>query len=268
MSFVEGVALWIAIGGYAFGFAALVGAAVLRRERPRRLGGAVAAVAWAAHGVAIVLRWIATGHAPVQGAYENALAGAWFLPLIAAVVARRYGAAARILPAVLAATLLVLGNGVTAPATQAPLEPPFRSNWLVVHVAFAWLAFGSYLVTSVLAGYHLVLSARRDAAAAARAPVVDELAAKLVAFGFISHSVMIAAGAIWAHGLWGRYWAWDPIETWSLVTWLVYAAYLHLRFTLGWKGRRASWLALGAVAGVVVTFFGIGVVSEVHTGLL
>ncbi len=268
MTTVEGFALWFAVAGYALGFAALSATAFFDRKVLRAAGWILAAGGWASHAAAIVARWIATGHAPVMGSYENSLAGAWFLPGIAAGLIRQYRPAARAAPVVLAATLLLLGNGIMGSPTLTALEPPFRSNWLVVHVVFAWLAFGSYLVTSALAGYHLVLTARGDAGAAARAPLIDELAAKLVAFGFISHSVMIASGAIWAHGLWGRYWGWDPIETWSLVTWLIYAVYLHLRFTLGWKGRRASWLALGAVAGIVVTFFGIGVVSDVHTQLL
>jgi ABC-type transport system involved in cytochrome c biogenesis permease subunit len=204
----------------------------------------------------------------VQGAYENALLGAWFLPLIAAVVVWRSPSVARAFPAALAATVLLLGHGVMAPATLAPLEPPYRSVWLGVHVVFAWFAFGSYVVASGLAGYHLILTRAGVASPAPRAPLVDEGGAKLLAFGFVSHAVMLASGAIWAHGLWGRYWAWDPVETWSLVSWLVYGVYLHLRFTLGWSGRKASWLAVAAVATVIVTFFGIGVVSDVHTELL
>ena len=84
----------------------------------------------------------------------------------------------------------------------------------------------------------------------------------------IADTVMIASGAIWAHGLWGRYWAWDPVETWSLIAWLIYGVNLHLRFTLDWKGRKAAWLALFSVVTIVITFFGIGVVSQVHTELL
>ncbi len=268
MTTVEGFALWLAVACYALGFAAFSATALFDRKGLRAAGWILAATGWAAHAAAIVARWIATGHAPVMGSYENSLAGAWFLPGIAAAIVRHYRPAARAAPVVLAATLLLLGNGIMGTPTLTPLAPPYRSNWLAVHVVFAWLAFGSYLVTSTLAGYHLVLTGRGDASGAARAALIDELAAKLVAFGFVSHSVMIASGAIWAHGLWGRYWAWDPIETWSLVTWLIYAVYLHLRFTLGWKGRRASWLALGAVAGIIVTFFGIGVISDVHTQLL
>jgi ABC-type transport system involved in cytochrome c biogenesis permease subunit len=79
---------------------------------------------------------------------------------------------------------------------------------------------------------------------------------------------MIATGSIWAHGLWGRYWGWDPIETWSLISWLIYGAALHLRITMGWKARRMAWLAVGAMATVIISFFGIGFISGVHTGLL
>ncbi len=266
MTPLEGIALWAAIAGYALGFAAWAVGLSFGKPGFSRAARRLSAAAFGAHGGAIVIRWITSGHAPVMGAYENALLGAWFLPFLFGVVAWRYRPAARALPAVLAATLLILGNGVVAPAELGPLEPPYRSSWLAVHVLFAWFAFGSYIVASGLSAWFL-WSGRRGGAEGP-APLADELTAKLVAFGFLSHAVMIASGAIWAHGLWGRYWGWDPIETWSLVTWLIYAVYLHLRFTLGWKGRRAAWLTLVAAAGIAVTFFGIGVVSNVHTQLL
>jgi ABC-type transport system involved in cytochrome c biogenesis permease subunit len=153
-----------------------------------------------------------------------------------------------------------------APGDLAPLEPPYRSSWLAVHVLFAWIAFGSYVVAAAIAGYQLWIG--RGGRSSDRLPALDEGSARLVAVGFLGHTVMIASGAIWAHGLWGRYWAWDPIETWSLVSWLTYAMVLHFRFTLGWTGRRAAWLGVAAAASIVVTFFGIGAVSNVHTQLL
>ena len=266
MTQLEAVALWAAIACYALGFAAWSSGLAFSAARAARAGRLLAGAGFVAHSAAILSRWIASGHAPVMGAYENSLLGAWFLPLLGGVTAWRYRPAERAFPVVLAATLLILGNGVIAPATLGPLEPPYRSTWLAVHVLFAWLAFGSYLVASALAARHLW--ATRGAPAEGAPAVGDELTAQLIAFGFVCHAVMLASGAIWAHGLWGRYWGWDPIETWSLVTWLIYALYLHLRFTLGWAGRRASWLALAAAAGIVVTFFGIGVVSDVHTQLL
>ncbi len=269
MRALEGIALWTAIAGYALGFVLSSAALLFRREGLRAAGGWLAAVAVAAHATALAARWIATGHAPVMGVYENSLAGALFLPVIFFAASRRFPPARRAAPVVLAATLLLVGNGLMGGSERLALEPPYRSGWLAVHVTFAWLAFGSYLVASALAGWYLWVTRPGVAVPEPdRRGALDELAAKLVAFGFVADSIMIASGAIWAHGLWGRYWAWDPIETWSLVTWLVYGVNLHLRFTLGWSGRRASWLALVSVASVIVTFFGLGVVSQVHTMLL
>ncbi len=266
MTSLEGVLLWVAIGGYAGALVLGLLALASRRDRLRVIAGTLAAVGWAAHGATIVVRWIATGHAPVQGEYENSLAGAWFLPLITGAIARVYRPAARAMPFALGAALLILGNGVTSPAELAPLRPPFRSNWLAVHVAFAWVAFGCYLVATGLSGQLLWITRRGKTPE--RAPAIDEAAGRLVGVGFLGETVMIASGAIWAHGLWGRYWGWDPVETWSLVSWLSYAAYLHLRFTLGWSGRRAAWVGVLATAGVLFTFFGFGHVADVHTKLL
>lgn len=269
MRTIEGIALWSAIAAYALGFAALSASGIFRREGLRRAGTALGAAGIAAHAAALAARWIGAGHAPVMGTYENSLSGAFFLPVIFVAAVWRYPAARRAAPLVLGATLLLVGNGLMGGAETRALEPPFRSSWLAVHVTFAWLAFGAYLVASALAGHYL-WATRPSAPVPSpdRRPALDELAAKLIAFGFVADSVMIASGAIWAHGLWGRYWAWDPIETWSLVSWLVYGVNLHLRFTLGWSGRRAAWVAVGSVASVVLTFFGLGVVSQVHTMLL
>ena len=269
MRVAEGIALWSAIAAYALGFAALSASGIFRREGLRRAGTALGLAGIAAHAAALVARWIGTGHAPVMGTYENSLAGAFFLPVIFLAAVRRHPAARRAAPLVLAATLLLIGNGLMGGAETRALEPPFRSSWLAVHVTFAWFAFGAYLVASVLAGHFLwVTRSSAPVPSPDRRPALDELAAKLIAFGFVSDSIMIASGAIWAHGLWGRYWAWDPIETWSLVSWLVYGVNLHLRVTLGWSGRRAAWVAVASVATVVLTFFGLGVVSQVHTMLL
>jgi cytochrome c-type biogenesis protein CcsB len=266
---VEGVFLWLAVASYALAFAALTAGAAFRAERLRRAGTLGAVVAVAAHAATLLVRWIESGHAPVMGQYENSLAGALFLPVLFGIAARRLPGARRAAPLVLAATLLLVGNGLMGGAGERALEPPFRSGWLAVHVTFAWLAFGSYLVASALALQYLWVTRRAAAVPVPdRRAVLDELAARLIAFGFVADSVMIASGAIWAHGLWGRYWGWDPIETWSLVSWLIYGVNLHLRFTLGWSGRRAAAVAALSVVGIVVTFFGIGVVSNVHTQLL
>lgn len=268
MSQIEGILLWSAVAAYVTTFLAGVVGPLFRSSRAERLVRGAWPAGLALHLGAGIARWVATGHAPVMHAYENSLAGSFFVAVTFYLLGRRWPQVTKALPVVVAAVLLILGNGLMAPATLAPLEPPFRSAWLVVHVLFAWVAFGAFLVASVVAGLYLRGERRARREGAPPPDLLDDLCGRLVTLGFAADTVMIASGAIWAHGLWGRYWAWDPVETWSLVTWLIYGVNLHVRFTLGWKGRRASWLAVLSVLTVVVTFFGIGVVSEVHTQLL
>lgn len=276
MSTTEGVLLWSAIALYVVALILSLLGLLLRARWGVRPSWAAVGLALLLHLAAGIARWIITGHPPVMYAYENSLTGAAFIGAIYLLLAWRVAPTRKALPVILAAVLLLLGNGLTAEQDLLPLQPPFRSAWLAVHVTFAWVAFGSFLVASVMAGMYLVGARRRsrgaepaaDEAAPRRLGMLDDVGGRLIALGFAGHTVMISSGAIWAHGLWGRYWAWDPVETWSLVTWLIYGVNLHLRFTLGWRGPRAAWLALLSVLAVLVTFFGIGVISDVHTELL
>ena len=91
---------------------------------------------------------------------------------------------------------------------------------------------------------------------------LDELVFRASAFGFITDTVMIAAGSIWAKDLWGSYWSWDPVETWSLLSWLIYGFALHLRITRGWRGRKLAWLLVFAIIGVLISFWGVNIVMR------
>jgi len=92
--------------------------------------------------------------------------------------------------------------------------------------------------------------------------MLDDMMFRYVVFGFITDAVMIATGAIWAKDLWGNYWSWDPVETWSLVSWLLYGLVIHLRVSLGWKGSKLAWLAIVAIIGVLVSFWGVNFIVE------
>jgi len=262
----EALLLWAAVALYAAAFALDLGGGIFRKSRARAIAWRVWIVGLAVHLCAGIGRWWIAGHAPVQGVYENSLSGSFAVAAVYLPLAWRLPALRRALPGLLAVVLLVLGNGITVRDAAVPLEPPFRSGWLVVHVAFAWLAFGAFLVSAVVAG--LQLTTARRGGAGDRIAVLDDTCGRLIFFGFACDTIMIASGALWAHSLWGRYWGWDPVETWSLVTWLVYGANLHARLTLGWRGPRAAWLALASAVTVVITFFGIRFISDVHTELL
>ena len=150
--------------------------------------------------------------------------------------------------------LLTLGTAVTLLyVPSAPLVPALKSTWLVIHVSTAIISGGVFLLANVIAAAYLYLDNMENKGQrkvwAQRLPSLDsldQLSYRLVAFVFPLWTFSVIAGAIWAESAWGRYWGWDPQETWAFITWVAYAAYLHARVTVGWRGRRAAWLCLFA----------------------
>ena len=150
--------------------------------------------------------------------------------------------------------LLVLGTAITVLyRPSAPLVPALKSTWLVIHVSAAIICGGVFFLANVISGMYLWLDSVEKRGGrnpwAQRLPdleTLDQLAYRLVAFVFPLWTFAVIAGAIWAEHAWGRYWGWDPKETWAFITWVAYAAYLHARVTIGWKGRKAAWLCLFA----------------------
>jgi len=133
------------------------------------------------------------------------------------------------------------------------LVPALKSTWLAIHVSAAIASGGVFLLANCVAATYLILDRMESKGArkvwAQKLPsleTLDQLAYRLVAFVFPLWTFAVIAGAIWAESAWGRYWSWDPKETWAFITWVAYAAYLHARVTIGWRGRRAAWLCLFA----------------------
>jgi cytochrome c-type biogenesis protein CcsB len=145
------------------------------------------------------------------------------------------------------------------------LPPSLRSIWLIIHVTFNKLAAGAIIIALGTSVLYLLKEKRQDRDFYKRLPSLDALDAysyKFIGFGFIFWSITIAAGAIWANEAWGRYWGWDPIETWSLITWLLYGLYLHARYFLKWQGRKAALLMVVCFVFSVLTIFIIPFVVE------
>ncbi len=265
MTQAEAWAYWIAIalllGATVSIFAGLVWGRRDWVERSRYL--AVAGLV--AQGVAIAVRWNVSGHFPYIASYENVLVGAFVMVLgwilLTVKLPQFTMTGALVLPVV----LLTMGYGVTQAGPAGPVTPPYQSMWLVVHVTFAWITYACYSIVAGLALAVLVRArAERRGIEARGVPSwippserIDDISLKLVAFGFLNNAVMIASGAIWAYRLWGSYWSWDPVETWSLLTWLAYGLYMHARLTLGWRGPRLAWIAMFALFGVLMMFWGV-----------
>ncbi len=160
---------------------------------------------------------------------------------------------------VLVPVVLYLGLAGTVLYVKAgPLVPALNSYWLKIHVVAAMTATGMFFVSGIVAVVYLVKLRRPAGPLLSRLPdtaALDRLTYGLVAFAFPIWTFAIMAGAIWAEAAWGRYWGWDPKETWSFITWVIYAAYLHSRATAGWKGKRAAYFAVAAFAALIINYY-------------
>lgn len=212
------------------------------------------------HTATALFRWIAGGHAPVTDGYELNLTGTWFTVLIFLVFERMQKLDRSIGLVVAPVVFLVLGHGFMSRTSAIPMGAAFHSPWLVVHVIFAWLAFGCFAISFGSALLFLVREKFPAWKAVSRIPELDALdlsGYRFIVLGFINHTVMLVSGIIWAKKLWGHYWSWDVLETWSLITFLFYAFYLHARGFLGWKMKRAAWLTVVGLIVLTVSFWGV-----------
>jgi cytochrome c-type biogenesis protein CcsB len=135
--------------------------------------------------------------------------------------------------------------------------PALRSNWLTFHVFTCFLGYGAFAVSFAASIAYIIAARDNSRAKADTVGAFEEATTKAISFGFLFLTVGIIAGAVWANSAWGSYWTWDPKETWSLITWFIYAVFLHCRFMRGWKGKRAAWISIGGFTSVIFTYVGV-----------
>ena len=152
-----------------------------------------------------------------------------------------------------------------------PLLPALQSNWLVSHVITCFIGYAAFAIACALAISYLIRcwsakSSNREQSSSLSLEKLDEIIYKMMVFGFLWLTAGIITGAIWANSAWGTYWSWDPKETWSLITWFIYALAMHARYTRGWDGTRMSWMALIGFVSVIVTYYGVNfLLSGLHS---
>jgi len=151
-----------------------------------------------------------------------------------------------------------------------PLVPALKSNWLIVHVITCFLGYAAFAITFGISLMYLFKQSDTEGKShlLARFPesnVLDELTHQMVTFGFLFLSIGIITGAVWANSAWGSYWSWDPKETWSLITWFIYATLLHARMMRGWHGRRIAYLSIIGFMAVLFTYFGVNLLPGLHS---
>jgi cytochrome c-type biogenesis protein CcsB len=265
----EDILTWSCIYSYTIASILLLSGFVFNKEKPLKIASYLVVPAFAAHTVIFVMRWAATGYFPANSEFENAITGGWFAIGFTVYLFIKNRALTGVALFTVPASLLLLGYGVMKSPDPLPLAASLKSSWLVIHVLFAQLAFGAYAIASGM-GLLYVLKDRRMSRdrmsmfykKIPRLEVIEENMFRFVVYGFIADAIMIVAGAIWAKDLWGNYWGWDPVEVWSLISWLLYGLSIHLKVTLGWKGRRLAWLMIFLLITVIITYWGIDIVVE------
>jgi cytochrome c-type biogenesis protein CcsB len=230
------------------------------------------------HGGSIAVRAIAVDAVPWSNMYEFAsVAGlvgiVAFLGVLWKLPTLRHLGGFVLLPVIL---MMFLAGTVLYSRAQ-PLVPALQSYWLAIHVTLVSIAEGALMTSAVLTVLYL-MRARQDrtpfrserlgnlAAKLPAAETLDKAAYRVVAFAFPLYTIAVICGAIWAEAAWGRYWGWDPKETWAFIVWVVYAGYLHARATAGWKGRAAAWINLAGFGAITFNFLIVNiVVSGLHS---
>jgi cytochrome c-type biogenesis protein CcsB len=244
-----------------------------RSELFGRVGVAITAIAALTHVAGVVLRGVAAERAPWGNMYEFITTSLAIVAVTYLVLALRYGMRWLGLPVTL---LLTVGQGLAVTVfyvAVSELMPALHSVWFVIHIIAAATAGAAFNIGGLAAILYLVRTRAEERGTVrgylARVPasdVLDRVSYRCHAFAFPLWTFTIAAGAIWAQYAWGRFWGWDPKETWSLVTWIVYAVYLHARATAGWKGRRAAVVAVIGLASFWFNFIGVNLlVSGLHS---
>ena len=255
-----------------------VGYLAFRNKAVGRIATGTVVIGVVVHTAAKVLRWVEShrmgiGHAPLSNMYESMSFFALSIMIVYLIVEWRFKQKA--LGAIVAplAFIAMALNALFFPSEIQPLVPALQSNWLLYHVITSFVSYGAFAVSfgvSIL--YLLKQRAERRGNQGSfiglfpDLKMLDEVNYKSIAVGFPLLSLGIITGAAWANYAWGTYWSWDPKETWSLITWFVYAAYLHARFTRGWQGTRAAVLSIVGFAAVIFTYFGVNfLLSGLHS---
>jgi cytochrome c-type biogenesis protein CcsB len=249
-----------------------------RADAASRIGLMLTYLAFVLHLAGVVTRGLAAGRVPWGNMYEFSITASLAVVVVYLIFVHRYKLQWLGLGVTLVAAA-VLGLATLALYTPAgPLVPALHSYWLVIHVSAAAISGGAFTIGGLVSTLYLVksraerrvLAGGTMSASLKRLPsaeAMDGTAYKVLAFAFPLWTFgVLVAGPIWAQYAWGRYWGWDPKEVWSLVTWVVYAAYLHARATAGWRGRRAATIAIVGWFVFIFNFVGVNLlVSGLHS---
>ncbi len=271
-----------------------LGSITFKKEIFAKFASIVLLIGLLGHTAGIILRWVESyklgiGHAPLSNLYESLVFGAWAISLIYLILEWRTKVRSLgVFPATCSFLAMAYASfSKNVESAIQPLVPALKSNWLIAHVITCFLGYAAFAVSCGISIAYLIKSRNNpsssgnitknskssDLSESSRRAIVlpdirtlDELNYQTVMFGFLLLTVGIITGSVWANKAWGNYWSWDPKETWSLITWLVYAALLHSRAVRGWRGKKIAWFGIAGFACVLFTYFGVNfLLSGLHS---
>ncbi len=257
---MESVLFYVTLALYVVATALYFVFFALKRDKLAKPANGILLAAFAVHTLTLVVRGLGAGRLPLTNQYEFATSFAWGIALCCLIFIWRFrfqalGTFAS--PVV----FLVIGYAAMQSREVRELMPSLRSGWLAIHVMTAIISYGSFGVAFAVSLMFLLRQRNQNSAFwqqnIPQEQKLDSISYRAVSLGFLFLTLVIVTGAIWAEQAWGSYWSWDPKETWALITWIIYAIYLHLRIGKGWKGRSAAIFAVVGFVCVIFTYIGV-----------
>ncbi|MDO4298811.1 MAG: c-type cytochrome biogenesis protein CcsB [Lachnospiraceae bacterium] len=241
----------------------------IKNEKPGKVAGWIMAIGFVLHTAALITRGIGAGRLPLTNQYEFATSFAWGICLCYLVFLWKYkfqALGAFVTPVI----FLLIGYAAMQSKEVRELMPALRSNWLGIHVSTAIISYGAFGVSFAVSLMFLLREKMKGhdfwEKHIPEAQKLDIISYRAVSLGFLFLTFVMISGAIWAERAWGSYWSWDPKETWSLITWIIYALYLHLRMSKGWKGKSAAMFAAIGFICVIFTYIGVNtLIPGIHS---
>lgn len=242
---------------------------VIKHVKAGKIAGYVMVIGFVLHTAALVTRGIGAGRLPLTNQYEFATSFAWGISLCFLMFLWKYhfqALGAFVTPVI----FLLIGYAAMQSREVRELMPALRSNWLGIHVSTAILSYGAFGVSFAVSLMFLMRQKMKDnlfwQEHIPEEQKLDMISYRAVSLGFLFLTFVIITGAIWAERAWGSYWSWDPKETWSLITWIIYALYLHLRISKGWKNKSAAMFAVIGFICVIFTYIGVNtLIPGIHS---
>lgn len=242
---------------YFLSAALLFSGAAFKKDKLQHTGWYVALGGFLLHTAYVVWRGVVAGRIPMSNQFEFATMLAWGC-IVLSIFLRWRMKVQWIATLAVPAAFIINSYAVFLPREINELMPALKSTWFALHIGSAVFSYAAFALAGC-GGLRYLLAAKKHSRDEESLMQLDHLCYQLIAFGFLMLTVVILSGCVWAEQAWSTFWSWDPKETWALITWIVYAIYLHQRLRKSWRGQRMAWFAMAAFIFVLFTFVGVNI---------